>query len=223
MSMRTRSARTKIVVATLSLVGLLTTARVAGAVPIVIAGVGYDTVNFADTLISSGSTGGSFTLGGGAATLAGAVTGFSVDDWAFCNCTTAFVELGFTDNVVTNGAGFDLALFEIGTPDDFGISLTIAGMTVTVNSVSTGFTQGGGFGINLALVDLSAFGIAAGDSVSSIVVRMGFPFGNTSVSPTLGAVTALHDSQAAPVPEPASILLLGTGLAAAARLRRKRT
>jgi len=214
-----RCMRKQTLLAALTLALTLAVASQASAAPIVIAGVGYDTVDFSDTLISSGSTGGVFTVSG--ASLAAAVTGWDVDDWAFCNCTTAYVELGFTDNVVVNGPGNDLRLFEIGTPDDFGISLTIAGATQTVNSAATGFNQGGGFGINVANVDLSAFGIAAGDSISSIVVRLGFPFAGTSLSPTLGAVVALNSAPTA-VPEPGTISLLGFGLAAVARRLRKR-
>jgi hypothetical protein len=190
----------------------------AESAPIVIAGTAYDTVDFADTLLSSGSTGGAFSVNSG--TLANAVTGSNINDWAFCNCDSAFVELGFTDNVVFNGAGADLRLFEIGTPDDFGISLTIAGVTQTIVSASTGFTEGSGFGINLANIDLSLFGIAPGATVNSIVVRMGFPFGNTSNSPTLAGVTALNSRA---VPEPGLMLLLGTGAAALARRRLRRS
>lgn len=206
----------KVLVACSCLLAALLFAPQAKAAPITIAGATYDTVNFADTLISSS---GAFTVGGGAATLAAAVTGFSVDDWAFCNCTSAYVELGFTDNVVTNGAGADLALFEIGSPDNFGISLTIAGVTQTIASISTGFTQGQGFGINLATIDLGLFGVAPGASVSSIVVRMGLPFAGTATSPTLAAVTALNSQPS--VPEPVTLSLLGTGFAAAV-LRRFR-
>lgn len=189
------------------------------AAPISIAGTTYDTVNFADTLINSQAVGGSFTTSSG--TLASAVTGSDVTQWAFCNCTSAFVELGFTDNVVTNGAGADLALFEIGTPDNFGLSLTVGGVTQTVASVATGFNAGG-FGINLATIDLSLFGLAPGATINSIVVNMGFPYANTASSPTLGAVVALHDSTA--VPEPTLLALLGAGLAGGAlRLRRRRS
>lgn len=187
------------------------------AAPIIIAGAAYETGNFADTLIGSQAVGGSFTTSG--PSLADAVTGWDVTEWAFCNCTSAYVELGFTDNVVTNGAGADLALFEIGTPDDFGLSLTIGGVTQTVASVATGFSAGG-FGINLATIDLSLFGLAPGASVNSIVVHMGFPYGNTASSPTLGAVAALHDS--VPVPEPSLLALLGAGLAGGARRLRRR-
>ena len=197
-------------------VTVLLAAPRAESAPIVVAGGNYDTADFADTLISSGATGGSFTVNAG--TLASAVTGFDLNDWAFCNCTTAYVELGFTDNVAVNGAGADLALFEVGTPDNFGVSLTIAGVTQTIVAADTGFSSGG-FGINLASIDLSLFGIAPGGTVSSIVVRLGFPFANTSNSPTLAAVAALNSRA---VPEPGLLLLLGTGVAALARRRLRR-
>jgi hypothetical protein len=202
--------------------GCLLAAAPVAAAPINIAGSTYDTVNFADTLVSSQALGGSFVVSAGAGSLADAVTGWDVTQWAFCNCTSAFVELGFTDNVVTNGAGADLTLFEIGTPDNFGISLTVGGVTQTIASVATGFSAGG-YNINVATVDLSLFGLTPGATVSSIVVNMGFPYAGTSNSPTLGAVVALHDSSA-PVPEPTLLALLGAGLAGGAlRVRRLRS
>jgi hypothetical protein len=200
--------------------GCLLAAAPVAAAPINIAGSTYDTVNFADTLVSSQAVGGSFATN--AATVADAVTGWDVTQWAYCNCTSAFVELGFTDNVVTNGAGADLAVFEIGTPDNFGLSLTVGGVTQTVASVATGFSAGG-YNINIATIDLSLFGLASGASINSIVVNMGFPYAGTSNSPTLGAVVALHDASA-PVPEPTLLALLGAGLAGGAlRVRRRRS
>ena len=146
------------------------------------------------------------------------VTDTSADTWAFSNASRAHLELGFTDNVAINGAGNDLVLWEIGTPDDFGMSLTVGGFTHRIMSVSSGFTNAQGFGINIAFLDLDDLGVAPGAAISSIVVKMGFPFVNTSVSPTLGAVAALHSGRA---PEPTSLLLLAVGLAAIG-VRRKR-
>lgn len=187
----------------------------AAAAPISIGGTTYDTVNFADTLTSSS---GAFSVSEGS--LASALTGWSVDDWAFSLTSDAYVELGFTDNSVVNGAGADLAFFEIGTPDDFGISLTVGSQIYRIASVATGFTQGQEYGINLATIDLALLGLAPGASVTSIVVHMGPGFLNTSAAPTLGAASALNAS--ASVPDAgSSMLLLGIGLAGLRAMKRR--
>ena len=71
-----------------------------------IGGIDFDDDAFADTLISSA---GSFTTAGGS--LATVLTDKSAGSYAFSFDRVAYAELGFTDNVVTNGPGADLAIF----------------------------------------------------------------------------------------------------------------
>ena len=139
----------------LFVLGLTLAAVPAQAAPITIAGVTYDSVNFADTLVSSSGT---FTTAGGA--LASVVTDVSVDTYAFSLETGSYLQLSFTNNTPINGIGNDLVLFEIGTPDNFGLSLTVGGPIVSLASVSSGFSQSGGFGINVASIDLALLGVA---------------------------------------------------------------
>ena len=199
----------------LSFIGALGSGA-AGAAPVTIGGITVDSQNFVDELLSSFTTGSWSTQGG---TLDAVTTDLSVDTWAFSNASQAYLQLGFTDNVMVNGAGNDLVVWEIGTPDNFGISLTVGGTTQTIVSAATGFSNAQGFGINVAYFDLDAFGIAPGGSVSSFVANMGFPFVNTSASPTFGAAAALNS---APVPEPESLLLLLLAALSALVVSRKR-
>jgi hypothetical protein len=186
----------------------------ASAAPIIIAGTTYNSANFATSLMSSS---GSFSVGGGAPNLASALTDTTVNTWAFTLDRGGYVQLGF--NGISNGPGSDLVFFEIGVPDNFGISLTVGGPITTIASSSTGFTQGQGFGINIASIDLSVLGVAPGGSVSSIVVNMGPAFGAGAAAPTLGAAVGLN---AAAVPEPATFGLIGAGLVLSGLLRRMR-
>jgi hypothetical protein len=186
----------------------------ASAAPVTIAGITVDSQNFANALLSSATTG-SFSTEGGA--LAASVTDTSADTWAFSNADSAYLQLGFAPNAVVNGPGNDLVVWEIGTPDNFGISLTVGGLSHTIVSASSGFSCcGGTFGINIAFLDLSDLGVAAGAGVTSLVFNMGFPFANTSSSPTLGAAAGLNR-----VPEPGSLLLLLGALSALALHRRR--
>jgi hypothetical protein len=189
------------------------------AAPISIAGVDYESANFATTLASSSATGGSYSFQG--ANLNVAVTDLSVDTWAFCNgCSAGYLQLEFA-NPLVNGAGDDLVLFEIGTVDSFGVSLTSGGSPLTISTASTGFTQGGGYGINLGSFNLDLLGIAPGASVSSIFIHLGSSYAVTSSGPTLGAAVGLYNMPSE-VPEPSTLGLISAGLCGLALWRRRR-
>ncbi len=182
---------------------------------VIIAGENFDDDAFVDTLLSST---GSWSTSGGA--LASVVTDNTFDTWAFSLDSSGYLQLGFTDNVLVNGAGFDLAIFEIGTADNFGISLTIGGTTNVYNTVDTGLNTGG-FSVNLAKINLDDFGLAAGAALTEVTVYGNNPPGGTTDNqPTFGLVGALN-SRSAAAPAPATIMLLGVALAGLGLTRRK--
>lgn len=185
-----------------------------------VAGINFQDNAFADTVLASS---GLYTLGG-AATLQAAVTGPALTKYALTRDPGAYIQLGFTDNYLVNGAGNDLALFEYGAPDIFGVSLTIGGITHTYASVGTGFTgtvDGITYNVNVAEVNLDDFGVAAGAQLTSIVVGMGIDNGVTV--PSLGVAGALNSApQNGTVPDGGTtISLLGMVCLALGALKRK--
>jgi hypothetical protein len=187
----------------------------ANAAPVIIAGINVDSQNFVDVLLGESTTGVWSTEGGPLAT---SVTDLSGGTWAFSNASSAYLHLGFTDNVLVNGPGDDLVVWEVGTPDNFGMSLTVGGVVHTIVSVASGLADCGAFDCNIAYLNLDDLGVAAGAAVTSLVFNMGFPFANTSTSPTLGAAAALNSRS---VPEPGSVLLLLGALSVLALRRRQ--
>lgn len=180
---------------------------------ITVAGYNFQDNAFADTVVSSF---GSYT-NAGAATLEAAVTGPSLTKYAFSFTSGAFIILGFTDNLLVNGAGKDLALFEYGIPSTF--SITIGTITSNYLSTATGFTSMIGrdtFQVNVALIDLTDFNIAPNATLNSIKIGMDDTLNGV---PTLGVAGALN-SQA--IPEAGStISFLATGLIGLGFLRKK--
>lgn len=173
-----------------------------------VAGIHFQDNAFADTVLASFGT---YTLG--AATLQAAVTGAGLDKYAYSSTPGAYIELGFTDNFLVNGPGNDLALFEFGMPDSFRISLTLGGISHNYLCARTGLFGAGplsGNSVTVAQVNLDDFGLAPGTQLSSIVVGMDLVTNNRT-TPSLSVVGALNSE---PVPEPSSVLLLASGLAA---------
>ena len=180
-----------------------------------VGGYNFEDNAFADTLISSS---GGYSVTGDS--LAAALTDKNPGTFALSTTlgVTDFVQLGFTDNVLVNGLGADLVLFELGVPSVFGVSITIGGTTRSYASVSTG-AQAGGFGLNAAAIDLSDFGIAFGASLSSIVILMGDA---SNTQPSLSLVGALNSRElGSQIPEPASLSLAVIALLGLAATRRR--
>ena len=196
----------------LALLCLLATAPVFAS--ITIGGITFDDNAFVDSLTSSS---GSWTVSG-AATLEDSLIGSDTNSYAFCfgGPSACSLNLAFTDNTAVNGAGADIAVFELGVPDNF--EMKVNGITNTYSTADTGFTAAG-FQLNVGLVDLSDFGIGAGDSVSSIEL---FSIDDNDTGTTISFDTIGAINSSGTVPEPGSIALFGTGLAGLAGIVRRK-
>jgi hypothetical protein len=140
--------------------------------------------------------------------------------------------LEFTDNLLVNGAGDDLVIFETIAPESFQLALYVSGSwtsLMTFTPTSTGQTVGQNVGttnsgaLNAAAIDLDVFGLADGATVSlmGLCTKVGC---DSSPGTLAGAdIVAIGALNSAPVPEPATLGLMGIGLAAVGFARRKRT
>ena len=179
---------------------------------VTVAGITFADNAFADTLISST---GAYTTSGGS--LASVLTDHDVGTYGFSFSPSAAVTMGFSAVNVFNGAGADLAIFELGIPDSFRV--TINGVEKDYLSAGTGFNANG-FAVNVAKIDLSDFGLANGATINSVVIGLDI-HGPSGTVPSLSLVGGLNVS---PVPEPETYALMlgGLGLLGFAARRRQR-
>ncbi|OPY85041.1 MAG: hypothetical protein A4E72_02052 [Syntrophus sp. PtaU1.Bin208] len=175
-----------------------------------VGGYTFDDNAFVDTLISSS---GSFNTSGGS--LSDVLTDKDEATYAFSWSSGAYVNLGFTDNLLVNGSGADLVLFETGVPDSF--SVTINSITNNYLTSYTGYSAGG-YDLNAVAINLEDFGVASNAGLSSILIGMDI-VGSGTV-PSLSLAGALNSSSSA-VPIPAAVWLFGSGLVGLLGLRRK--
>lgn len=184
-----------------------------------IGGLSLDEAGFADTLVSST---GVFTTSSG--TLANALTDGSLSTWALSTTPGAKVVLGFTDRVLVNGTGNDLALFERGheayeySQEGFdSFNVTINGITRLYFTTET-TTIVDDYNVNMTAVDLSFFGVADGATVSQ--VEIGLDYNTRGSLPQLQLVAGINTVAA--VPEPATVLMTLAGLGLVGGIARRR-
>lgn len=183
---------------------------------ITIGGYTFDDNAFVDVVTGSSGT---FKLVGGN-TIASVILDNNVNTYLSSRDPGAYLDLGFTDNVVVNGAGDDLVLFELGWPDTWLV--TINGITQTVASSFTGQmvpVYSMTYGLNAAAIDLTSFGVASGGTIDSL--RLSFV-----LTPETQSTTALVGAiNSASVPEPATwaMMIGGFGLVGASLRRQRRS
>ena len=171
-----------------------------------IAGITFPDNGFADVVYSTNAAASHFVTGDPqvVVTPSFAITGSNQDSY-FDPSGGEYVELGFTDNLIRNRAGYDFAVFELGTAEVAAIRLTAGGTQRTAQAVYTGFDNSWGVAINVAWFDLADFGLAPNATVDSVFL---YPVG----APEFSAVGA--------IPEPTTALLLTLGLAGLGMRRR---
>jgi hypothetical protein len=131
--------------------------------------------------------------------------------------------LSFSSVWVVNGAGADFTVFDINNPSD--VKATINGVTLVRSSVLAGTTPRppalgtAAWNLNATDFDLTDFGLAAGAKINSIDFHWGYGE-TTAIRNGFALVGAMN---AAPIPEPASMLLLGMGVFGIAVRARKLT
>jgi hypothetical protein len=115
----------------------------------------------------------------------------------------AVLDVGFSDNVVVNATGPDLAVFESGRPEGFKVSVfdAVAGAFSTplsVDPAEIGFYDHCGYPVNAALIDLAQFGVQTLGTVSLVRIdNLGEPGGFNGAD--VADVRALHSAILAPI------------------------
>ncbi|WP_309399999.1 PEP-CTERM sorting domain-containing protein [Cerasicoccus maritimus] len=163
---------------------------------------------FADAASSTGSP----LIYGGALSISDALSGSDLTTGVeFVGAET--VQIDFIDNTIKNIAGNDLVIFEYGANPET-ISLTVGSMeSMSIVYASVFSFQEGGTNINEIRVDLNDFGIAMGNSVSSIFIKVG----DSAHKPEISGAASLE-----PIPEPGQYaLIFGLAILGYLLLRRK--
>jgi len=174
---------------------------------VTIAGYSFADNAFPDVLISQFGT---FSITG-APDLAGAVLGADLNSYARGTSYDAHYTVGYTDNIVRNVPGPDIAFFELWIEDNFHVEIN--GVRRLVNT-QYNVGQGPHGTLNIGLVDLDDFGLPPGAMVDRVTLWVGSGWSPSEYTPTMTVVGAA-------IPEPATtaLLMVGSGLM---MLRRKR-
>lgn len=146
-----------------------------------------------------------------------ALTGSYADSTAFNTTLGTFVTIGFVDNLVRNGACFDLIAFERDVEAAENIVATIDGIQSSPTpQTSTGFFNSDGYEVFYSAFDLTDFGIADGGTIDAAAFQ-----GECTTSACTGfglassafvAFAAVNSASVAPIPLPSTFPLLILGL-----------
>jgi hypothetical protein len=189
----------------------------AHAAPIMIGNLTFDESQFVDEILSISGTGTPITFevpGDGTFPLNGitpevALTDTDINTGLFCNPAPCDIELLFTDNIMVNGLGDDLLLFEQGGVE--GFSLTINGIMLAFpdSAATTDPTvvDADGALLNMFRADLSDFGVALNGTIDSLILNL-TPTAFFGTSDPMALVALNSES----VPEPSIIALFAVGL-----------
>ncbi len=172
---------------------------------LIVGGLTFQDNAFADEVINSGGSLTTFAFDvPNAGTLPEVLTDTDTATFVIGG-TNAFVELGFVDNLVINGNGNDLAIFEQGGLAD-SFLLKINNITLQVDTSFTGEFASDGREINVGLVDLDDYGILSGGSISSIFLDLEQI---TDAPPAISLVGALNSDSVVPEPSTCVLSLIG--------------
>jgi hypothetical protein len=130
-----------------------------------------------------------------------------LDEWLF---NVSILQLDFTDNVVVNGPGADLVVFEIGGAESFALAVFNDAIceyssAITYSVAPTGFTTNPcgtlSNAVNVRAIDLSDFGVLPASTVRRLRLDgLGQPTGN--VGADIALVMALHSAPPTPAAPP---------------------
>lgn len=133
---------------------------------------------------------------------------------------TDMLSIGFTDNVLFNGTGIDILIFELaGVVENSLLSLTMGGSQVSGTFLGTDNTLGTTFQINIFGFDLSDFGVGAGQFVLSNLFLS--PLSNDPDIAAIAAINSLSSEEVNSVPVPAPVGFMGLMLIALVLRSRK--